>query len=156
MPWKNVEHCIWRRGNGRIKVKPDHGLWLQQWTWERRRVNLQWQRCMCLLWSTRTSTRTLWYSHAFISTLPNLCLDKTSIMYPCWCVPCVVEGIEDKLWKKESLGIFPTLPCYQQWSITLFTFAPNIKRKVENVQVPAPTLPSFSFVTNINSGILEG
>ena len=23
------------------------------------------------------------YSHAFVSTLPNLCLDKTSIVYPC-------------------------------------------------------------------------
>ena len=71
-------------------------------------------------------------------------------------IPCVVEGIEDKLWKKELLGIFVMLPHYQQWSITSFTFAPNIKQKVENVQVPAPTLPSFSFVTNIKSGILKG
>ena len=33
--------------------------------------------------------------------------------------PRVVEGIKDKLRKEESLGIFATLPCYQQRSILL-------------------------------------
>ena len=68
-------------------------------------------------------------------------------MYPCWCVPCVVEGIKDKLRKKESLGIFATPPCYQQRSITLFPFAPNVKQKVESVQVPAP-IYSIVFLCN--------
>ena len=68
-------------------------------------------------------------------------------MYPCWCVPCVVEGIKDKLRKKESLGIFATLPCYQQRSITSFPFAPNVKQKVESVQVPAP-IYSIVFLCN--------
>ena len=83
----------------------------------------------------------------FISTLPNLCLDKTSIVYPCWYLPCVVEGIKDKLRKEESLGIFATLPCYQQRSIPSFPFAPNVKRKVESAQVPAP-ISSIFFLCN--------
>ena len=81
-------------------VEPDHSLRLQRWTQEQWSVNPQRQRRMCPLWLTRTSTGRLWNSHAFISTLPNLCLDKTSIVYPCWCIPCVVKGIEDKLRKK--------------------------------------------------------
>ena len=68
-------------------------------------------------------------------------------MYPCWCVPCVVEGIKDKLRKEESLGIFATPPCYQRRSITSFSFAPNIKRKVKSVQVPAP-ISSIFFLCN--------
>ena len=83
----------------------------------------------------------------FISTLPNLCLEKTSIVYPCWCVTCVVEGIKDILRKEESLGIFATPPGYQWRSIPLFPFAPNIKRKVESAQVPAP-IPSIFFLCN--------
>ena len=58
--------------------------------------------------------------------------------------------------ERQRVNWTATPPCYQQWSITLFPFAPNIKQKVESVQVPAPILPSFSFVTNIKSGILEG
>ena len=58
-----------------------------------------------------------------------------------------VKGIKDKLRKEESLGIFATLPCYQWQSITLFSFAPKVKRKVESVQVPAP-ISSIFFLCN--------
>ena len=69
--------------------------------------------------------------------------------------PVWLKELRTNFEKKELVGIFATPPHYKQQSITLFPFAPNVKQKVENVQVPAPTLPSFSIVTNIKSGILE-